>query len=42
MVYKLMMSAKKKWRELDGKNRLPEIIRGVEFKDGLPKLQNAA
>jgi putative transposase len=42
MVYKLMMSAKKKWRKLDGKNRLSEIIRGVEFKDGLPQLQNAA
>lgn len=42
MVYKLMMSAKKKWRKLDGKNRLPEIIRGVEFKDGLPQLQDAA
>jgi putative transposase len=42
MVYKLMMSAKKKWRKLDGKNRLPEIIKGVEFKDGLPQLQSAA
>ena len=42
MVYKLMMSAKKKWRKLDGKNRMSEIIRGVEFKDGLPQLQNAA
>ncbi len=42
MVYKLMMSAKKKWRKLDGKNRLPEIISGVEFKDGLPQIQNAA
>jgi len=42
MVYKLMMSAKKKWRKLDGKNRLPEIIKGVEFKDGIKQLQNAA
>jgi len=42
MVYKLMMSAKKKWRKLDGKNRLPEIIRGVEFRDGIKQLQNAA
>ncbi len=42
MVYKLIMSAKKKWRKLDGKNRLPEIIRGVELKDGLPQLQDAA
>ena len=42
MVYKLMMSAKKKWRKLDGKNRLPEIIQGVEFKDGIKQHQNAA
>jgi putative transposase len=26
MVFKLMMSAQKKWRKLDGQNRLPEII----------------
>ena len=42
MVYKLMMSAKKKWRKLNSPNRLPEVIRGVEFKDGMPQLQNAA
>ena len=32
MGFKLMMSAKKKWRKLDGKNRLPEIIQGVSSK----------
>jgi len=42
MVFRLMMSAKKKWRKLDGKNRLPEIIQGVEFKDGIKQHQNAA
>jgi putative transposase len=42
MVFKLMVSAKKKWRKLDGKNRLPEIIQGLEFKDGIKQLQNAA
>ncbi|MCP4824623.1 MAG: IS256 family transposase [Shimia sp.] len=42
MVYKLMMSAKKKWRKLNSPNRLPEVIQGVEFKDGLPQIQNAA
>ncbi len=31
MAFKLMMSAQKKWRKLDGQNRLPEIIQGVEF-----------
>ena len=31
----LMMSAKKKWRKLDGQNRLSEIIEGIEFRDGI-------
>ena len=35
MTYQLMLSAKKKWRKLDGQNRLPEIIQGVEFRDGI-------
>ena len=42
MAFKLMMSAQKKWRKLDGQNRLPEIIQGVEFRDGLRQLQVAA
>jgi hypothetical protein len=42
MVFKLMMSAKKKWRKLSGTNRLPEVIQGVEFIDGITQLQNAA
>jgi transposase-like protein len=42
MAFKLMMSAQKKWRKLDGRNRLPEIIQGVEFRDGLRQLQPAA
>ena len=35
MTHRLMLSAKKKWRKLDGQNRLPEIIQGVEFRDGI-------
>jgi hypothetical protein len=35
MAFSLMMSAQKEWRKLDGQNRLPEIIQGVEFRDGL-------
>jgi hypothetical protein len=31
-----------KRRKLDGANRLPEIIEGVEFTDGIKQLQNAA
>jgi putative transposase len=42
MAFKLMMSAQKKWRKLDGRNRLPEIIQGVEFRDGVRQLQAAA
>lgn len=42
MAFKLMMTAQKKWRKLDGQNRLPEIIEGVEFRDGLRHLQTAA
>ena len=42
MAYRLMMSAQKKWRKLDGRNRLPEVISGVEFRDGVRLLQPAA
>ena len=42
MVFRLMMSAKKKWRKISGPNRLPEIIQGVEFKDGIKQIQNVA
>ena len=42
MVFRVMMSAKKKWRKISGPNRLPEIIHGVEFKDGIKQAQIAA
>jgi transposase-like protein len=42
MVFRLMMSAKKKWRKISGPNRLPEVIQGVEFKDGIKQIQQAA
>ncbi len=29
-------------RKLDGQNRLPEIIQGIEFRDGIRQLQAAA
>lgn len=41
-AFKLMMSAQRKWRSLDGRNRLPELIQGVAFSDGIAKLQHAA
>ncbi|MBY4638694.1 IS256 family transposase [Gluconacetobacter entanii] len=42
MAFRLMMSAQKKWRKLDGQNRLPDVISGVEFRDGVRHLQAAA
>ena len=42
MAFRLMMSAQAKWRKLDGRSRLPEVIRGVEFRDGVRQLQAAA
>ena len=42
MAFRLMMSAQAKWRKLDGANRLPEIVQGIEFKDRSKQLQHAA
>ncbi|NDR55348.1 hypothetical protein [Aliiruegeria sabulilitoris] len=39
---RFLMLAQTKWRKLDGRNRLPEVIEGVEFRDGLRHLQAAA
>lgn len=41
MVYKLMQSASKRWRTLNGSKHLPDVIAGIEFKDGI-KTQAAA
>jgi transposase-like protein len=35
MVFKLMQSAAKKWRLLNGSQLLPDVIAGVQFIDGL-------
>ena len=42
MTHQLMLSAKKKWRKLDGQNRMPEIIEGIEFRDGIKHESKAA
>lgn len=34
MVSKLIKTAEKTWRRLDGKNQLPKVITGVKFSDG--------
>jgi putative transposase len=42
MVFKLLLSARKKWRRLDGSDHLAEVIEGVTFKDGIKQIQHAA
>jgi putative transposase len=34
MVFKLAKSAERHWRQLDGSNRLAQVIQGVRFRDG--------
>jgi putative transposase len=42
MVFKSILSARRKWRKLDGSNQLAELIQGVPFKDGIKQNKNAA
>jgi len=42
MVFKLMQSAQKRWRLLNGSNRLLDVIAGVQFKDGIHPKEAAA
>lgn len=35
MVFKLLESAQKRWRKLSGPNRVAEVIRGVDFVNGI-------
>ncbi len=42
MAFKLMMSAQGKWRKRDGANRMPEIIQGLAFVNGIKQIQHAA
>jgi putative transposase len=41
MVFKLMQSASRRWRLLNGSNLLPDVIQGATFTDGI-KSQHAA
>ncbi len=36
MVFKLAKSAERHWRQLDGANRLGQVIEGIRFRDGEP------
>src|SRR5690606_38227180 len=42
MVFKLMQSAQKRWRLLNGAERLPDVLAGIPFKDGVKAQGNAA
>jgi putative transposase len=42
MVFRLCLSAQRRWRRLDGRERLTEVIAGVSFVDGLPQERIAA
>ncbi|OCX60551.1 hypothetical protein BFP70_17450 [Thioclava sp. SK-1] len=42
MAFRRMMSAQTKWRKLDGRNRMPEVINGGEFRAGVRHIQAAA
>jgi hypothetical protein len=35
MVFKLAQAAERKWRKLNGHQLLGDIIRGIQFKDGI-------
>ena len=36
MVFKLVTAASKTWRRLNGYEKLPRVIQGVKFTDGIP------
>jgi putative transposase len=42
MVFKLMQSAAKRWRLLNGAKLLPDVIQGITFEDGIKSRQAAA
>ena len=42
MAFRLMKSARKEWRKISGPNRLPDVIQGAEFKNGIRQTQIAA
>jgi putative transposase len=42
MVFKLMQSAAKRWRLLNGAKLLPDVIQGITFQDGIKSQKPAA
>ena len=42
MVFKLLLSAKKTWRRLNGSDHIADVIQGVRFEDGIKPIKRAA
>ena len=42
MVFKLLLSAKKSWRKLNGSKHIAQVIEGVRFEDGIKPIKHAA
>ena len=42
MVYKLMQSAQRRWRILNGSERIPDVIQGIPFINGIKQPKAAA
>jgi len=42
MTFKLILSARRKWRKLDGSNQLTEFIEGALFKGGIKQTKHTA
>ena len=42
MVFKLITTAAKTWRRLQGENQLPKVIQGVTFRDGIEVTEAAS
>jgi putative transposase len=42
MVFKLMQSAQKHWRVLNGSERIPDVIEGIPFTNGIKQPKEAA
>ena len=42
MAFKPILSARRKWRKLDGSNKRAGLVEGVPFKDGIKRTKHAA
>jgi putative transposase len=41
MVFQLALTAQKSWRKITGFDRLPEVVKGIQFKDGIAVVDQA-